>query len=224
MNLRTKFLFLGIFSVVLLPARSAFAADLNQVLRELDAAAKNFHSTTADVEIDTVQTDPIPDTDVQTGTVYYQRKGTSFEMAAHIHAHNNGPSQRTYVFSDGVFKISDTGKQDDVKAYSQAGKYESYVILGFGAGGRELADKWDIRYIGTEKIDGVTTDKLELIAKDPAVRKNIPKVTIWMDTARGVSLKQVFDEGEGESRICHYTNIKVNQPVPGDAFKFAAGK
>ena len=51
-------------------------------------------------------------------------------------------------------------------------------------------------------MDGVKTDKLELVAKDPTVRKNIPKVTIWMDTDRGVSLKQVFDEGQGQTRIC----------------------
>jgi outer membrane lipoprotein-sorting protein len=68
------------------------------------------------------------------------------------------------------------------------------------------------------------TDKLELVAKDPAVRKNIAKVTVWMDTARAVSLKVIFDEGEGQSWVCHYTNIKVNQPLPGNAFSFDPGK
>ena len=64
------------------------------------------------------------------------------------------------------------------------------------------------------------TDKLELVAKDPAVCKNLPKVTIWIDPARGVSLKQVFDEGQGQSRDCVYFNIKVNQSLPADAFNF----
>ena len=70
-------------------------------------------------------------------------------------------------------------------------------MLGFGASGTQLEEKWTIKYLGTETIDGVKTDKLELVAKDPDVRKNIPKVTIWLDTSRAVSLKQVFDEGEG---------------------------
>jgi outer membrane lipoprotein-sorting protein len=224
MHLRTKFLLFGIFCVVLLPARAAFASDLKEVLQKLDAAAKNFHSITANVEIDTIQTDPIPDTDVQTGVAYYERKGNKFEMAAHIHAHNNGPSQKTYMFSDGAFRISDTGRESDAKTYTNVSKYQSYLMLGFGASGKELQEKWDMKYLGTETIDGVTTDKLELVAKDPNVRKNIPKVTIWMDTARAVSLKQVFDEGDGESRVCTYTNIKVNQGVPADAFKFSDGK
>ena len=85
-------------------------------------------------------------------------------------------------------------------------------MLGFGASGKELAEKWDIKYLGPETMDGVKTEKLELVAKDPTVRKNLPKVTVWMDTERGVSLKQVFDEGQGQSRICTYFNIKVNQP------------
>ena len=55
------------------------------MLAKLDAAAKNFHTTTASFEFDTVQTDPIPDTDIQKGTVYYQRSGTTFQMAAHMH-------------------------------------------------------------------------------------------------------------------------------------------
>ena len=218
---RAKFLIFGIFCVALLPVRSALADDLDGVLQQLNAAAKNFHSITANVEFKTITTDPIPDTDVQSGVAYYERKGGSFEMAAHIHTHNNGPSQRTYMFSDGAFRMSDTGKESDAKAYTQANKYESYLMLGFGASGKELQDKWNITYLGTETIDGVKTDKLELVAKDPNVRKTIPKVTVWMDTARAVSLKQVFDEGEGVSRVCTYTNIKLNQSLPSDAFKFA---
>ena len=97
---------------------------------------------------------------------------------------------------------------------------EGYLMLGFGASGKELQEKWDMKYLGTEKIDGVTTDKLELVAKDPAFRKNIPKVTIWLDTAHAVSLKQSFDEGEGQTRVCHYTNVKINQPLPANAFSF----
>ena len=204
----------------LLSAPAAFADDLNGVLQKLNAAAKDFHTTTASFEFDSIQTDPIPDTDILTGTAYYSRRGNAFQMAAHIHAHNKGPAAKTYIFSGGVLKMSDTGKESDAKTYNQASKYETYLMLGFGASGSQLAEKWDIKYLGTEKIDGIETDKLELVARDPEVRKNIPKVTIWMDTAHAVSLKQVFDEGEGQSRVCHYTDIKVNQPLPGNAFNF----
>jgi outer membrane lipoprotein-sorting protein len=220
MHSRNPLVFLALFTLVILPLRTAHAQDLASVLAKLDAAAKDFHTTTATVEFDSIQTDPVPDTDVQKGTAYYQRSGTTFQMAGHINEHNNHPSAKIYVLSRGVLRISETGKEADAKTITQASKYEGYLMLGFGASGSQLAEKWDIKYLGQEKIDGVLTDKLELVAKDPIVRKNIVKVTAWMDTARAVSLKVIFDEGQGQSYVCHYTNIKVNQLLPKTAFNF----
>jgi outer membrane lipoprotein-sorting protein len=218
------FAFSAVLLLALTPNQPARADDLAGVLAKLDAAAKDFHSTTADVEFDTIQTDPIPDTDLMTGVAYYDRNGSRFEMSAHFHQHNGRPTGKIYVFSGGVFRVSDTGKASDAKTYTNVSKYQGYLMLGFGASGKELQEKWDIKYLGAEKIDGVTTDKLELVAKDPAFRKNIPKVTIWLDTARAVSVKQSYDEGEGQNYVCHYTNIKVNQPLPKGAFSFDTGK
>jgi hypothetical protein len=207
-------------ALALLPAMPARAEDLAGVLSKLDVAAKNFHTTTAAFEFDTVQTDPIPDTDVQKGAVYYQRSGSTFQMAAHLRERNSRPAATAYILSGGVFRLSDTGKESDAKTYNQASKYESYLRLGFGASGADLRDKWDIKYLGKETIDGIATDKLELVAKDPNVRNLFVKVTIWLDTAHAVSLKQVFDEPDGTTRICNYKNIVVNQSLPNGAFSF----
>jgi hypothetical protein len=42
-----------------------------------------------------------------------------------------------------------------------------------------------------------------------------------MDTRRGVSLRQLFDQGNGQTRDCYYTNIQVNAPsgLPDYAFE-----
>jgi len=219
MYLRNLLVSFALVAVTLLPIRPAPAQDLASVLQRLDATARDFHTTTANVEFDSILTDPVPDKDVMTGTAYYERN-SHFEMAVHFTAHNGRPSEKAYIFSRGTLLYSDTGKQTDAKPYTQIKKYESYLMLGFGASGKDLQDKWTIKYLGTETIAGIATDKLELVAKDPDFRKNIPKVTIWLDTARAVSLKQVFDQGDGQSRVCIYTNIKVNQPLPKSAFSF----
>ena len=211
-------LILSIAFVGLSPA--AFAADdLAAVLHKLDEAAARFKSTSADFEFDSTQTDPIPDTDVQKGTVYYDRKGAGFEMGIHIEQINGKPVPKTIVISGGVFKMYEK-LIDQVTTSNKASKYESYLVLGFGASGKELLQKWNIKYLGSETLSGLKTEKLELIAKDPEVLKLFPKVTVWVDPERGVSLKQYFDEGEGQSRTCLYSNIKVNQPLPRDAFTF----
>jgi hypothetical protein len=218
--------FFALIVAALLLSRPVRADDLNQVLQRLDVAAKSFTNVVTDVEFKTVMTVPVPDTDVMNAVAYYERNDGHFKMAAHIHERGDGrnmqPSAITYIFSGGVLRESDTGKESDVHTINQASKYESYLGLGFGASGSDLQSKWDIKYLGTETIDGVQTDKLELVAKDPTVRQNLPKVTIWLDTAHAVSIKQIFDEGGGTTRTCHYTNIRTGQKkLPGDAFSFA---
>jgi outer membrane lipoprotein-sorting protein len=220
-----KLVFLVAIALALLTVRAAFAApatpsEKEKVLRRLDEAAKNFHSTSADFQFDSVETDPIYDKDIQKGTVYYERKGTAFQMAAHISEHNGKPASKVYAYAGGVFKLFEGGAVNQVTTYSKVSKFESYLMLGFGASGKDLEQKWEIKYIGSETLDGVKTEKLELIAKDPAVLKNIPKVTIWVDPERGVSLKQVFDEGPGQYRVCVYFNFKFPQTLPADAFTF----
>lgn len=219
MRMATRTL-LAISAALLLSTPPAMRADdLRSVLHKLDEAAARFKSTSADVKYEIVQTDPIPDTEVQTGTVYYQRKGSSFELGIHLQTDNGRPVPKVIVVSSGVFKMYDQ-LIDQVITSNKVSKYESYLALGFGASGKELQQKWNITFLGTETLDGVPVDKLELVAKDPAVLKLFPNVTIWIDPERGVSLKQVFDEGEGQSRTCTYTNIKVNRSLPSDAFTF----
>jgi outer membrane lipoprotein-sorting protein len=211
-------LVLAALLAVLLPW-CARAEDLKSVLAKLDTAAANFRTTTADFEFDTVQTDPVPDTDVQKGTVYYNRKGSAFEMGVHINEINKKPVPKVIVVSGGEFQLYEK-LPNQVTRSKKVSKYESYLVLGFGASGKDLEQKWKMTYLGSETIDGIKVEKLELIAKDPDVLKIFPKVTIWVDPSRGVSLKQYFDQGQGQSRTCTYSNIKVNQPLPSDAFTF----
>jgi outer membrane lipoprotein-sorting protein len=227
MRLGKKLVFAAAIALIILPGRAAFAAppdkmDLKEVLRQLDNAAASFHSTSADFEFVTEQTDPVYDKNVQKGAVYYKRNGKAFQMAAHIREENGKPVPKDLTYSGGkVMLYEKLLNQVHVK---DAAKYESYLLLGFGVGGKELADKWDIKYLGSETLtDGKTdvkTEKLGLVAKDPDVLKLFPKVTIWVDPARAVSLKQVFDEGPGQKRTCLYFNIKTNLALPDSDFTF----
>ncbi len=219
-----KLAFAASIVLLLLPVPAALAAqkDLNQILSQLDAAAANFHSTAADFEFITEQTDPVPDKDIQKGTSYYKRSGKTFQWAAHIREENGKPVPKDLTYSGGKVLLYE--KLTNQVHTVNAAKFESYLLLGFGASGKELAEKWNIKYLGSESLkDGATsvdTEKLELIAKDPDVLKLFPKVIIWIDPVRGVSLKQYFDEGQGQSRTCFYFNIKVNQSLPDSDFTF----
>jgi len=220
MLLRTKLIFGIAMVLTALPGwPEQSPGNLPAVLDKLNQSAKSFRSASADSEFDHIQTDPVPDTEVMKGTVYYERKGSDFKTAAHIATIDNKPAPKVYTFVGGVLKLDEVNA-NQVTTIAQASKFTDYVMLGFGASGDELAAKWNITDLGPETVNGVQTEKLELVAKDPTVKKNIPEVTIWMDLSRAVSVKQIFDLGHGTSRVNTYTNIKVNQALPKDAFTF----
>ncbi len=216
-----RFVFAGAVALALFAAApAAHAADtLQSVLNRLDQAAANFHTTSADFTFDTETLQPIADSDIQKGVVYYERSGSAFKMAAHINEANGQPITRVASVSGGLLTFYDR-PTNQVTRFINSSKYESYLMLGFGASGKDLAAKWDVTYLGSETIEGVQTAKLELVAKDPAVRKIFANVTIWVDPDRAVSLRQRFDEGPSAYRICTYTNIRINQRLPRDAFTF----
>ena len=59
MRKATKLLFAASIGLALCSSRAAWAADdLDKVLRKLDDAAARFHSTSADFQFDSVETDP----------------------------------------------------------------------------------------------------------------------------------------------------------------------
>ena len=206
----------------LLPARAALAADdLEKVLARLDASSANFHALQADFVYDTETKDPVPDSEIQKGTVYYQRNGTALKMAAHIDEDDHHPVVKTYTYSGGLLALYDnTNGNNQVTRITKAGAYEGYLLLGFGASGKDMKQKWDMKYLGSETIDGVKTEKLEMVAKDAGVRKNISKVTIWVDPERAISLKQRFDLSNGSYRLGTYKNLRMTQSFPASDFTF----
>ena len=218
-----------ILCLVRLPAQSAQAAGntaagkLQQVLRQLDTSAKNFHSASADFEFQNIQTVPVPDTDTMSGSVYFEHRGGAVRMAAHVKQRNGRPYGSVYTYANGVFQLYDQ-QMNQVTKYRNSANLAGYISLGFGASGKELQDQYEISWLGQETIDGVKTDKLQLIPKDQKARNLFPKITIWIDPARGVNLKQVFDEGQGLSRVCTYSNIRMNRSIPSSDFSFKTNR
>lgn len=216
--------------LLLLSEQPGFAADksasprnLQQVLQQLDSAAKNFHTASADVKVEIVQTEPVPNTDTQTGTMYYKHQGNQLEMALHITQQNGQPYGQVLTYSKGVAQLYQQST-NQVTRYRNLASFAPYLMLGFGATGQDMADKFKISYLGQESMNGVQTDKLQLIAKDAKILRMFPKITIWIDPVRDVNLKQVFDEGQGMSKTVTYSNIQVNRSIRSSDFTFKTNK
>jgi outer membrane lipoprotein-sorting protein len=190
---------------------------LQQVLQQLDHTAANFHTTQTNF-VWSQYTKIVDETDVQKGTVYFRRSGSQVEMAAEI----NDPDPPKYVlFTDSKIQVYQP-KIDQVTEYN-TGKdraaFEGFLVLGFGGSGQDMLKTFDLTYIGTEKVDGIDTAKLDLVPKSEKVRNTFNHIWLWIDSARGVSLRQQLFAPGGDYRLATYSDIKLNEKLPDGAFK-----
>jgi outer membrane lipoprotein-sorting protein len=197
------------------------AAALETVLKKMDTAAANFRTTTADFQWDQF-TRVIGATDTQTGKILFRRNGKNIEMFADVQTLNGKPEPKEVLFSDSKLRLYEP-KIEKVTVYD-TGKnradFESFLVLGFGGRGHDLANSFDVKYAGSEAVNGIKASKLELVPKGDKAKKMFSNIELWIDDARGVSVQQKFIEAEsGDYRLAKYSNIKINEKLSDDDFK-----
>ena len=201
---------------LLLIAAAAHGQNLESALNAMDKSASEFRTAQTDFVWDNY-TKAVDDHDLQKGFMYVRRQGADLQMAADI----TEPAKKYVLFSGGMVSIY-LPKAAQVTEYS-AGKnksdFETFLVLGFGGRGHDLAKSFDVKYAGTEQVQGINAAKLELIPKSDRVSKMFNKITMWIDTARGVSVQQLFNTPSGDYRLAKYNNIKLNDKPSNDVFK-----
>jgi outer membrane lipoprotein-sorting protein len=205
-------------ALVMAPAAwpQAGSADLERVLTSMDSAAKGFHTAQANFTFDQY-TKLVNDHDLQKGKLYFRRQGTDVSMAADFSEpkqyalYANGKAQIYYPKTDTV---------NEYKAEKSRSQVDAMLLLGFGGGGHSLISDFDVAYAGTENIDGVKADKLELTPKSKQMLNNITKIVLWIDPARGISVQQQMLFPGGDYRMAKYSDIQLNKKVSDDVFKF----
>jgi outer membrane lipoprotein-sorting protein len=183
---------------------------LDEVLRQMDAASLKFQSAEANIRRDTYER-VVKETTSQTGTIYFKRQGGSTTMGLKLVT----PSVKVIEFRNGVLRLyePEANHLTTINATKNKAQFESFLTVGFGGSGTELAKAWTISDLGEEVIDGVQTAKLDLVPKDPAVRQNCTHMTIWVDPVRDVELKQSLYMPSEDYQTAVYTNIKYNQKI-----------
>jgi hypothetical protein len=116
-----------------------------------------------------------------------------------------------------------TNQEDIFNAGANQAKYESFLTLGFGGSGKELAANWDIADVKSESVNGTPCEELDLVARQDSVKNMFSHVTIWVDLARGVSVRQIFYQPDGDTRTADYSNIRENQPVNKKPYTIKGG-
>jgi len=192
------------------------SAGLDRVLTQMDAAARIFRTTEARVVWDQYQK-VINETETQKGKIYFRREGSEIQMAADFVE----PDRKYVIYSGGKLQVYQP-KIDQVNEYNPGknrSDIESFLVLGFGGSGHGLLKSYDVKFLGTETVNGIEAEKLELIPKSARLRNNIAHILLWIDPSRGVSVQQQFFEPSGDYRMAKYSDIQINQKLPDSAFK-----
>src|SRR6201995_5042752 len=149
---RTKIALFCMGLVVLLPgslsaqsAPPAGNADVQKVITELDAAAAKFASAQADFAWDQF-TAVVQEHEIQTGTIYFERKKGVTRMAAELKQDNGKAAPKTVLYDGGEVNFYEpTIKQlTTMRAGANRGQFESFLTLGFGGSGKDLEANWKV--------------------------------------------------------------------------------
>ena len=203
-----------------LPAFAQSDADLEQVLTRMDKAKDSFRTTQATFVWDQF-TSVVNDTDTQKGKVYYRRNGNETQMAVDV----TDPYPKYVLIADGKLQLFEP-KVDRVTVYDlqkNQDTFESFLTLGFGGGGHAMQKNFTVKYLGTEKVAGIDTVKLDLVPKNPKVLNMFAHIVLWVDPARSVAIQQQLFQQGGDYRLAKYSDIQMNQKIADSAFKLKTG-
>jgi outer membrane lipoprotein-sorting protein len=183
---------------------------LEGVLHHLDAAAKSFHSLSADVERTKV-TVVVNDRSVETGNILVRGDKMLMEMKA--------PNPRTilrtgdnlYVYNPGLKRV------EEYNLALHRSLVDQYLLLGFGTSGKELGKVYLATLLGEPMLDEKKTALIELTPKSTEARNQFSKIQIWFDESSWLPIQQQFFEtGSGDYFIVRYSKV-VRNPDLGDA-------
>ncbi len=187
---------------------------LEAVLKHLDAAAREFHSLSADLQRTKV-TVVVDDKSTETGTILVRRDD---KMRIEL----TQPNARTilrdgndlYVFNPKIKRVEeyDLGKHRAL--------VDQFLLLGFGTSGADLKKSYLLTVLGEEALDKDKVLLLELTPKSDEVRKQVSKIHLWIDEATWLPAQQKFFEtGSGDYFVIRYTNIVRNMRIRDSSFK-----
>jgi outer membrane lipoprotein-sorting protein len=185
-------------------------ATLDTTLRELDRAAKGFHSLSADVERTKV-TVVVNDRSTEAGSILVRDDKMLLEMKP--------PDARTilrtgdtlYIYTPGLKRV------EEYNLAQHRAQVDQYLLLGFGTQGKELQKSYLVTLLGEPTLDEKKTVELELTPKSQEARNQIAKIQIWFDESSWLPVQQQFNEtGSGDYFVIRYSRI-VRNPDLGDA-------
>jgi outer membrane lipoprotein-sorting protein len=218
--LRNRFVLFAL-TVALSPAVMP-AATVQEVLSKMDQSASGFTTMSATLNKVT-HTHVIDDNAEESGTIVLRKTAP---RNLQVLVRFTKPDDRTVAFGGKKAEIF-YPKLNTVQEYNLSGHsslIEQFMLLGFGASGRELAASYDVKLAGEETVAGKTAVKLQLTPKTDAAREKLKQVELWMAEGGAYPVQQKFLQPSGDYTVFTYSDVKLNPALGADALKLKLPK
>lgn len=204
-------------AILVVPAFAASDAGLQKVLAKMDETAASFRTAQANFTWTTFNSVVNEESGRQTGKICFQRNASETEMAAII----DPPDAQQVIFSQGKIRVykSKTDIEDVYDAGAHRDEFETFLVLGFGSSGADMSKSFEITYGGEDTIDGNSTTRIELVPKSDKIKRQFPKIILWINTQTGISVQQKLIESSGDYRLAKYSSIQLGQKIPSKVFQ-----
>jgi outer membrane lipoprotein-sorting protein len=186
---------------------------LEGTLRQLDEAAKGFHSLSADVERTKV-TVVVNDRSTSNGTILVRGDKMLLEMKP--------PDARTILRAGDNLSVYTPGlkRVEEFNIGKNRALIDQFLMLGFGTSGKDLQKHYLVTMQGEPTLDDRKTVELELTPKSSEVRNQFSKIQIWIDESSWLPVQQqLYETGSGDYSIIRYSKIVRNPGIPESEFK-----
>jgi outer membrane lipoprotein-sorting protein len=217
--MRQSILGLAVLALLTL-APSARSAALEQVLAAMDKAGPEFRDMTASVR-SLRQIPVIKSNSEERGTVKLKRSNSG---ALLMLAEFTQPDAYSVAFEKSQFKRYNPN-MGQVEAYD-LGKLsklvDKFLLLGFGATGKQLQAGYALKALGEEQISGMTATRIELVPLDEAVAEQLLKAELWISTAGHPVQQKLFFKSE--QKTLTYSDIKLNTGLTDAAVQMKVPK
>ncbi len=204
--------------LLLRPAGAAVSPQANwtldNVLKQLDTQAADFHSLSADLERTKV-TVVVNDKSTESGKILVRKD-------AKMRIELTQPDPRTILQDGDNFYIYNP-KIHRVEEYNLGNKksvVDQFLLLGFGTSGSSLKESYTITLEGEQTLDNRKVILLDLAPKTDEVKRELSKIQLWLDESTWLpAQQQFFETGSGDYFIVRYKNITRNVRIPDSEFK-----
>ena len=192
-------------------------ADLDRVLRQLEATGKTFQTFWARFA-QKKYTAVLREFDApESGVFVYAR---ARDGSALLRQEVQKPAPRILTIKGGTAVVHQPRlRQAQIANLGKNKDKAEYLALGLGQSPAKLRETFHLKVVGSETVAGAPCSILNLKPKSTSAAAFFSSITLWITDKGGVPIRQKLEEPNGDYLLVDFTDVKLNGKIAGSTFE-----